>query len=235
MFNLFSKRAFSSITIRRHGESVWNKLRKVQGCSKDLSITLTAEGRLAIQSQLMTVPKPTVLITSDLLRAQQTAEAWFGVPFNQIPLPTKVMPAISEINAGIYEGKDIDSLKDDPLWQLWMTNPLAFPGFPGGENLTDFADRVKKGIASICAEYGDSKHHVCVISHGVVMRVLRCFLAGQSLEHIWSHQVANLEQIDLTQEQIKEFQAWHKAELANGTIQPNSHISHPSLSTRFPR
>lgn len=226
MYKLFSKRTFSSITIVRHAESKGNELSLVQGNSPDEIFALSEAGRLSVQPILMHVPKPTVLVVSGLLRTIQTAEAWFGMPFKQIPIKTRIERSIEEINAGKYHLKNINSLKKDPLWQQWIKTPLDFPGFPDGENLTEFADRVLKGIASLCAEYGDSKHRVCVISHGVAMRVLKCFLAGQSLEHLWSHKVENLERIDLTAEQIKQFQAYLSS-------QTHTHHTKPYKNTPY--
>ena len=217
MFRLFVKRNFGNFTIMRHAETKWNLLRKVQGCLKDPSITLSEAGRLSVQPTLMGISKPTVLVTSDLLRSQQTAEAWFGVSFDQIPVETRIEPAITEINAGQYEGKYIDSLKEDPLWNLWMKDPVNFPGFPDGENLHEFSARVLGGMANLCEEYGGTQHDVCIITHGVTMRVIKCFLAGQSYRDLWSHQVINLERIELTQQQIQLFQALAKNNLSGQT------------------
>lgn len=163
------------------------------------------------------VSKPTLIVTSDLLRSQQTAEAWFGVPFADIPIQTRIEPAITEINAGEYEEKKITDLEKDALWQHWMRDPLSFPGFPGGENLQVFSEKVLRGTADLCHEYGDTPHRVTLITHGVFMRVLKCYLAGQSLNQLWSHKVHNLEQITLTEKQIKQLQALHQTYLSRQT------------------
>ena len=210
----------SRLVFLRHGESEWNVKKIVQGCSPDPSITLSAAGRESVQPTLATLPKPQLLISSPLLRCKQTAEAWFGVPFEQIPIPTKVNPAMAEINAGIYEGLYLDELKNDLVWQQWMSNPASFE-FPGGEKLTEFSDRVLRGAGAICAEHGNSKQITYVITHGVVMRVLKCFLADQDLAYLWSHQVTNLEQICLSDAQIMKFQQFHKqCSISDDTVSP---------------
>ena len=159
---------------------------------------------------LAALPKPHTLIVSPLIRCKQTAEAWFDTSFEQIPITTKQEPKLLEIHAGIYEGRNIDELKNDPLWKIWMNDPASFPGFPEGEKLEDFSHRVLHGAAKLCMEHEDLNHRVCVITHGVVMRVLKCFIADQGLEHLWTHQVTNLEQIHLSEEQIMKFRAFHK-------------------------
>lgn len=209
------------LVFMRHGESEWNVKKIVQGSSPDPSITLTSAGRASVKSTLASVPKPQLLISSPLLRCKQTGEAWFDRPFDHIPIPTKMNPAIAEINAGIYEGLYLDDLKNDPVWQQWMTNPMSF-GFPGGETLIAFSDRVLRGAGAICTEHADTKQLTYVITHGVVMRVLKCFLADQDLSHLWTHKVENLEQIALSDEQILKFQQFHKACAINdATGSPN--------------
>lgn len=195
----------------RHAETMWNQPPiRVQGSCPDPSISLSSGGLLSVPTTLANVKKPTVLVTSSLRRSQQTAEAWFGLPFLKIPVLKRIEPDIKEINAGIYEGKYIEALKDDPMWQRWMQSPHTFEGFPEGECLQEVADRSLKCFASLCAEYGDSNHRVCVITHGVVMRILKCYLRGQEFEHLWSHPVANLERITLTDSQVQDFQLMHE-------------------------
>jgi alpha-ribazole phosphatase len=223
---------FPTIIFMRHAESTWNVLRKVQGGSINPDIILSPAGRLSVHTKLAHTPKPQIIISSPLIRCKQTAEEWLGQP------PHIINDDLAEINAGKYEGLSIDDLQADHLWQQWMTNPLEFPGFPEGENLATFAQRVLFGAAKICEEYGDAKHQVVVVTHGVTMRVFKCFLANQSLQHLWSHQVGNLEQIGLSKAQIKKFQVGNIEHLglckeqveAFQTRLKNSHFSPKSFS-----
>ena len=195
------------ITFIRHAESCWNAPRvRVQGRSPDPSITLTKAGRLSVKPTLATLSKPRILLSSPLPRCIQTAEAWFDLPFERIPVQTKICPDLSEIHAGIYEGRWLNELKNDPLWQQWISDPMTFPGFPEGETPTEFYERVLRATTAICAEYGNIKQPVYVITHGVFMRALKCLLADQDLRHLWTYQVTNLEQIYLSDAQILKFQ-----------------------------
>ncbi|PJD93959.1 MAG: phosphoglycerate mutase [Legionella sp.] len=198
------------IVFIRHAESVWNVSGQVQGSLSHPCITLSEKGVASVQPMLAALPKPQVLITSPLIRCKQTAEAWFGVPFDRIQIPTKVEPAMAEIKAGTYEGLYIKDLKDDPLWRVWMKHPATFPGFPEGEDLHAFSHRILRGAGEICAAYPHPNQTVCVFTHGVVMRVLKCFLANQDISQLWAHKVDNLEQIPLSEEQILKFQHFHQ-------------------------
>ena len=213
-------------TIMRHAESVWNVAGKVQGRLDDPSITLSPLGWQAAQA--LQLPKPHVLITSPLLRCKQTASAWLGADFDKLPVDTKMKSDILEIHAGHYEGRFIKDLQHDPLWQVWMKDPTRFPGFPGGETLAEFQHRILHGIGEICADYGDKQLsdgtpvNVCVLTHGVAMRVIKCFLAWQGAEHLWSHQATNLEQIHLSGAQIQQFQAHYaQCSMMDAKVSPN--------------
>ncbi|HSW94428.1 MAG TPA: histidine phosphatase family protein [Gammaproteobacteria bacterium] len=193
----------SPITIMRHAESVWNaNERRVQGASTNPEIVLSESGKLSIQSTLKNITKPDILITSPLLRCKQTAEVWFGCSFENIPVQKKVKPDLEEIHAGIYEERFIRELTHDELWKAWLKNPLTFSGFPNGETSQAFQDRVLNAFSKICSEHGDRAEQVCVITHGIVMRVLKCYLDNKDLSHLWDYDVANLERIILTNDQV---------------------------------
>lgn len=207
-FQSHSKKS-STITVMRHAESVWNANRKrVQGASRDPSIILSEKGRDSIRSTLKHLQKPDILISSPLLRCQQTAETWFDCSFDKIPIQKKVDADLREIQAGIYEGRFVDELPDEELWSAWLKNPLTFSGFPQGETPKEFEERVLKAFSNICSEYGDTSQQICVISHGIVMRVLKCYLNNKDLSHLWDYDVINLERLTLTADQIKVLQSY---------------------------
>lgn len=196
------------ITVMRHAESAWNAPRiRVQGASRDPAICLSENGKSSIRSLLWPLPKPQILICSPLLRCRQTAETWFDCDFKKIPVPTMIEPDLREIEAGIFEGRYTDELSDDPRWKAWLQNPLTFSGFPNGETPLQFQRRVLSAFARIASQFNHSPKTVCVITHGIVMRVLKCFLDGnKNLSYLWHYQVKNLERITLNKENINQLQ-----------------------------
>lgn len=201
-FTTSAKKPFK-IDIIRHAESAGNAHpRRVQGSSVDPAFSLTDKGRDSVKSLLKNTSKPDLLILSPLLRCKQTAEEWFGCDFASIPIRTKIVPDLKEINAGIYEGSYIYQLAYDAQWKLWLTDPHAFNGFPNGETPFEFQHRVLNAFSNICSEYGDTSLHVGVITHGIVMRVLKCYLNQKDLSHLWTYDVTNLEKISLTKFQL---------------------------------
>lgn len=190
----------SSITVIRHAESTWNVPRiRIQGQSKDNNICLSQAGRRSVKTDLLaSIPKPDILITSPLLRCIQTAEEWFCVPFDRIPIKTVIKDNLMEINAGEYEGRWLDELNDDLLWKQWMQQPYLFPGFPNGETLEQFTSRLLDCFAEICKEYEHVNKNICIITHGIAMRVLMCCLTNQDPTFLWKFNVSNLEKIQLS-------------------------------------
>ncbi|MCR9191129.1 MAG: histidine phosphatase family protein [Gammaproteobacteria bacterium] len=193
------------LTFVRHAQSKWNLAGLVQGQDRDPTITLTDVGRASIPMLLSTLgPKPDLIISSPLKRCIETARIWRNSSFDP-STPIVLSEALAEISAGSYEGLRLADLKNDLLWKKWMETPQDFPGFPKGESLVDFEQRVLAGVSNICVK-NDSLDHIYVFTHGVVMRVIKCFLAEQDLSHLWAHQVENLEQLTLTPDQIERFQ-----------------------------
>ncbi|MEO8402436.1 MAG: histidine phosphatase family protein [Gammaproteobacteria bacterium] len=202
-------RKLPTFTIMRHAESTWNADRKrVQGASVDPSIILSKNGRNSIHPALKDLSKPDVLICSSLLRCKETAESWFGCAFETIPVQKKIVSDLREINAGIFEGRYIDELTHDELWKLWLRNPSTFPGFPKGETPYEFQQRVLTAFSQICSEFNDTSQQICVITHGIVMRVLKCYLDDKDLSHLWKYDVTNLERLTLTKEHSKALQSY---------------------------
>ncbi len=221
-FNMFSKRAFSChIDVIRHATSFGNKEKIVQGSSDSLHFSLTDEGRNSVLPALANITKPDVLISSSLLRCKQTAEAWFGCDFDAIPIPKKCDPALREINAGDYEGRYIHTLAQDPLWKSWLANPLTFRGFTNGETAFEFQHRVLTAFSTICSHYNNTSQRVCVITHGIVMRALLLYLNKKDLSQLWTYEVANLERLTLTKDNINLLLAYSEHSLQQPLRNPH--------------
>ncbi|WP_058498441.1 histidine phosphatase family protein [Legionella gratiana] len=199
------KRGNAKIVIMRHAETLWNEPRKrIQGQSSSSEIVLSDKGKQDIIATMSSTKTPDLLILSPLLRCIQTAETWFGMQFKEIKTPTVFIDGLKEVNAGRLEGLYVDELSEDSkkIWEHWKNDPLTFPGFPEGETLAEFQDRVLHTFSEICNNYGDNPQDIYIIAHGGPMRVLGCFLNNKDLSHLWDHAVSNLEKIELTHDQI---------------------------------
>ena len=116
----------------RHGETVYNKLKKYQGQQE---IPLSPEGREALRPAGFV---PDQVYVSPLGRARETAEILFpGV--KQIPVP-----GIMEMCFGKFEGQSYEDMEHDPVYVDWISRD-AKGRCPGGESKTEFTQRAPNG------------------------------------------------------------------------------------------
>ena len=73
--------------------------------------------------------------------------------------------------------------RDAELYEAWIKTPhLVFP--PEGESLAQARERVLEGLTRLRAGHEDET--VCVVTHGVPVRILILEALGLGLERIWS-------------------------------------------------
>ena len=104
------------------------------------------------------------ILSSDLLRARQTAEAIAQA----IGVPVELRPGLREINFGLWEGLHWDEIeaefpREAMVWRQEFPGPTA----PEGEPFADFLQRLDNEFLSILA--GDEDEKVVVVSHSGVI------------------------------------------------------------------
>lgn len=107
-----------------------------------------------------------LVFSSPLKRCKQTAELLF--PENE----TVIIPELKEFNFGDWDGKTYEELKDDVMYQKWLSDPSK-EKTPRGESLAEFESRILKGwekVLKYIVEYRYSK--VAIMTHGGVIRQL---------------------------------------------------------------
>ena len=150
----------------RHGETDWNRLRKLQGHT---DIELNTRGQMQAQGlrELLIQHKPTRLFSSDLKRAHQTAQATF--PGQKI-LTT---PLLREIHLGQAEGKSREQVQadfGDQTWNDWSDcNFLKYQTrFPQGESRREGMDRIFQLISVLKSER--QPQVIFGFTHGLLLR-----------------------------------------------------------------
>jgi alpha-ribazole phosphatase len=120
------------------------------------------------------------IYTSDLRRAQQTAEAiasHFGIGF-------EVRPGLREIHFGLWEGLSWSEIEacDPALARSWAEQ---YPNVtaPGGESLQQFERRVRAESAFLFA--AATKCPIAVVAHAGFMRALLTIFYGVPEEEAW--------------------------------------------------
>jgi broad specificity phosphatase PhoE len=159
-----------TILLVRHGETEWNRARRIQGWRDS---PLTARGIAqaeAIGHRLHALPEATTaeIIASPIGRARRTAEIIAECLGRAAPL--RFDERLREISLGSWDGLDRREIRTRMGGEFaefeWYFRT------PDGESYDEFAGR----IAAWLEQLGDAP--VIAVSHGVVTRVLRGLYAG---------------------------------------------------------
>jgi len=123
------------------------------------------------------------VISSPLERAQETAE-----PIAQaLGLAVEIMADFNEVDFGEWEGKGLEDLRKDALWNDVQERPGQIR-FPGGENLQESQNRVVEGLLMLNTKYAEKDYVVCV-AHCDVVRLAVAYFLGVPLDNLQRIQV----------------------------------------------
>jgi broad specificity phosphatase PhoE len=164
------------IFLIRHGATDWNLQGRCQGATdrplsevglrqaEEIAATLSAESLRAVYS-------------SDLTRARQTAHL-ISRPHG---LEVTIEAAIRELDHGELEGLTFAEIKQNypGFIERWRTEPADIQ-VPGGERLTDVAERAWDGLNRIARRH-QSRETVIVVSHNFPILGIVCRITGTQL------------------------------------------------------
>ncbi|MHB8573483.1 MAG: histidine phosphatase family protein [Candidatus Dormibacteria bacterium] len=149
----------------RHGESTWNRDRRVQGQSDPPLSPLGLRQARAAARALAPVPIIAVY-SSDLERAARTAD--------EVARPHRLAvvrePRLREVHVGAWEGLTRDDLLSDhaQLYRTWREQGAAnWDLIPGGEGTAAFRARVDGVIDELVLRHPDGD--IAVVAHGGVV------------------------------------------------------------------
>lgn len=165
----------------RHGETDWNRERRVQGSK---GATLNDAGReqaKGLARLLWEVPLQAVY-SSTLPRAVETASYVAG-PHS---LGVTTDPRLNEIHHGEWEGLAETELPDLPLYLRWREDPASWE-LPGAESLPSVRDRAVAAMRDILGRHEEGNGLVAVVSHQIVLALLRCHVLDRPLSEIRKH------------------------------------------------
>jgi probable phosphoglycerate mutase len=147
-----------SIILVRHGETPLNVARTLQPADTPLSTTGLAQAQAV--AQRLAGLKVAAILSSDLPRAMQTAQAIATATGASIT-PTALL---HERNFGDLRGQPYDSLPYNPLTMAEAP--------PGGESTADFQRRVALAFAQMVQMREGLAGNLAVVTHGLVIRAL---------------------------------------------------------------
>ena len=152
-----------NLYVVRHGETIWNVERKVQGIT---DVPLTDKGRSEAKElqDLISTLNIDVVISSPLDRARETAKILIN---SKLPINTD--DRIKERDWGMNEGALIDTVDRWDCWDVILNTKVQ-----NIECIQDFMDRVSNFIEEIKIKHKDK--NVLVVTHSAVSRVIHYLL-----------------------------------------------------------
>ena len=184
------------IYLVRHGQTDWNKENRVQG-QLDMPLNDAGKNEAAICAKLLMSVKIDRIVSSDLLRAKETA----NIINETLSCPLNFDIRLREINFGDLQGTSVKN-----IWDIFSCDLNKVHAEP----LSDVYKRVKSFFDEI-----DTKENTLIITHGGICK-MTYFLA----HHPHSFSQSEFEKSAL-QFQIKntEIFQWDKLQL----FQPIEH------------
>ncbi|WP_118182177.1 histidine phosphatase family protein [Paraburkholderia phosphatilytica] len=171
----------TQILFIRHGETDWNRIKRIQG---HIDIPLADSGieqaRLLGQrfaTEAKAGARIDAIYSSDLLRAQQTAQPIADA----LKLPLQLDAGLRERSYGAFQGYDSDQVAErfPDEYAHWQTRD---PGFapPEGESQRAFYHRVLHALEPIVAAHPGGR--IVVVAHGGVLDCAHRFARGLTLD-----------------------------------------------------
>ncbi len=174
------------LLLARHGQSLWNEVRKFQGAT---DVELSRLGRIQAEALGRAVRgyKVAAAYVSPMRRALETAE----IALRGTGIPLVPLPELRELSLGEWEGYTVDEIRGregDP-YLAWLRSPHDCPP-PGAEPLEEVCGRVLRAVDRIASAHPDGDD-VLVIAHGGVISVYACHLLACSFNSLWRLRVDN--------------------------------------------
>ena len=172
------------LVVLRHGSTEWNRERRYQGC---LDTRLSTEGQAQAEAAARRLAGRDLaaLYASPLARAQETASAIA----DHCELSVFLAPAFREICLGVWEGQTVPEVQArfPELYAAWRERPHTV-AIPDGESVAQVRERVLEGLAQLKAAHAGET--ICLVAHGVTIRLLILEALGLPPERLWSFQVS---------------------------------------------
>ncbi|MBN3818479.1 histidine phosphatase family protein [Paraburkholderia sp. Se-20369] len=182
--------ATTQILFIRHGETAWNRIKRIQG---HIDIPLADTGLAQAQRLAARLAREArdgaridAIYSSDLMRAQQTAQP----AADALGLPLVLRDGLRERAYGVFQGHDSTEIEArfPDAYAAWQTRD---PGFEpeGGESQRAFYHRVLHALEPIVAAHPGGR--IACVAHGGVLDCVYRFANGLELAAPRNYQLLN--------------------------------------------
>jgi len=180
------------LLIARHGATQFNQQYRMTG---QIDAPLSALGLRQAEALALRLAHERfdVIVSSDLIRARQTAEP----VARRLGLPVTLDAELREISMGEWEGRRFPDIRREhpELLARIESDPEGATGAPDGETWARFAARIDGALARWRAAHPEGR--VLWVTHGGVVSVVMMRALGLSLDRRWQFPRGNTSLFEL--------------------------------------
>lgn len=169
--------------IIRHGETVWNVKRRLQG-QTDTQLNENGRELARITAQALRNVPFDLAFTSPLQRAAETAE----IILDGRNVPVIREERVREISFGVLEGRSIlpDAHEmDDPDFHYFFDAPEKYCPPDGGESLDSLIKRTGDFLDELKTKKEFAGKTILISTHGAASRALLSNITGYPRSEFW--------------------------------------------------
>ena len=157
------------VILVRHGETEWNRLRRIQGGNSNIPLNENGEQQAESVALRLKAEQIQAICSSPLQRSLDTAQAIARHHQMEVDLE----PDLVELNLGELEGTLIDDLVKS-FNELLITNSQgeALPRVPGGESLIEVQQRAWGAVQRLVSQHPEGV--IVVVSHFFAILTIIC-------------------------------------------------------------
>lgn len=172
------------IYIIRHGETDWNKARRLQGQS-DISLNENGKKLAKRTAEALKEVPFTKAFSSPLSRAMETANIILEGRQIDVIADNRLL----EISFGEYEG--LCNAKDnynipDPDFHYFFDEPERYKVPNGGESISSLCERTTEFLNELIHNKACANDIILVATHGAAVRGLLSSIKGNSIAQFWN-------------------------------------------------
>ncbi len=169
------------IILIRHARTKGNDERRYIGCS--INEPVSEEGLISLKSiDADKLPVCDRLFCGSMIRCITTSKCLFP------NMEAEIIPDLTEMDFGLFEGKNHEDLKDDPYYIRWIESNGTLP-FPEGEDMERFTLRSIEAFKDILNRLKGDESAAVICHGGNIMAIISALTGGKYFDHM----VNNLE------------------------------------------
>ncbi len=181
----------ATLILLRHGQSVWNAANKFTGWT-DVGLSEVGEAEAAKAGEELVDTQIDVVHTSELIRAQHTAEIVMEHNRASSDVPTHRDFRLNERHYGDLQGEDKNEIRDKhgvEQVKIWRRSYDVPPPGEEGESLAMCAERTLPYLDEAIKPDLEAGKTVLVAAHGNSLRSIVMKIEGLSKEEVLSLEI----------------------------------------------